>query len=904
MATQKPRGAREEVGMSSATPAASGVASSHTRYAVIFVCILALALAARVAMLADFVRSNPVAGMPDGDAAVYWEMAGRIAAGDWIDDKPFLSVPLYPYALAIVRALGGGLTTVYILQLFIHLATGGLLAHLTTQKFGRPAGLMALGVFVLLQEPAFLSTRLLPSTLQLLLVTGTLLAAQRFWIHRTLSDAAVVGVTTGLLALIYPPAMVLVPLLLPWMTLMRAADSDSCGGPRGLKPAARWHRGRSLPCGALAFGMACLTILPATWHNFKACGEFIPITAHAGITFRQGNAPGSDGTYTAIEGVSPARKKMHLDTARVYTSRTQRDGSYGQISRYFLGQGLDYLASDVGRAFSLATRKLYWFLTGRHYSDVYYPSLEQRDGWVNLLFLSPLPTAWLMGPAVVGLIGWGRGRHSNRKQGPHAFHAMDWALLILPILIVMAFWYSPRYRLPALPMLVVASAAAVAGVWHARARASGSVWGVPVALFAASIATGPINSAIGFDRSADVRPHYESNRGHVYAQLGQYDSALERFIKSDRLLPDQPLVLAAMAESYTRLSRFGEAERTCERLLELDPDSVTTWVARGSLHFARGEWSEARDAFERCLRIDLQNPEAHWGMWLTLSKGDRPEEGVRYLEQVVRLDPNHAAAASEYGIWLATHLPTRTREEAGDRQDQAEYYLRRARRLSPDQPEAHFNLGMMLMEARRVEEAGACFRDALRLNPAYLQAQRALDGIARRSAEATRPPGRSTSYGKPPTESIAALQRQIELRPEDASSYSRLAGLLYARGDAEQAAGVLRKAVARAEHTNTVAVELAWLLSTSPDDGVRNGKEAVGLVLEVLGRIPEPAPEYLDVLAAALAETGQFDRANREAQRAATIATQQGHDDLAETIRRRADLYKSHRPFRQLAAGP
>ena len=71
-----------------------------------------------------------------------------------------------------------------------------------------------------------------------------------------------------------------------------------------------------------------------------------------------------------------------------------------------------------------------------------------------------------------------------------------------------------------------------------------------------------------------------------------------------------------------------------------------------------------------------------------------------------------------------------------------------------------------------------------------------------------------------------------------------------------------------------------------------------------MGRMPEPAPEYLDVLAAALAESGQFDRANREAQRAAAIATQQGRDDLAETIRRRAELYESRQPFRQLAAGP
>jgi tetratricopeptide (TPR) repeat protein len=561
---------------------------------------------------------------------------------------------------------------------------------------------------------------------------------------------------------------------------------------------------------------------------------------------------------------------MHVDTARVFATQTGRKGTYSEISSYFLEEGLGYLTADLGRAVRLALRKFYWFLTGRHYGDIYYPSLEQADGWINLLPLAPVPTAWLIGPALVGLL-------ILRKQ--RLLHAFDWAMVLLPILIIVAFWYSPRYRLPALPILVVASAGALASVVR-RFRMQGS-WkgssGLLAGAFAASIAMGFVNQAIGFDQADGYRPQYESNRGHVYATLGDYDSALERFIKSDRLKPDQPNVLAAMAEAYTRVARYAEAEQICGRLMDVTPNSLAAWSAQGSLDCARGEWAGAQEAFEKCLAIDPLNIDAHWGMWLAYSNRGQTADGMMHLQEVIRLDPDHATAASEYGILLS---------QSGNLH-QAEHYLRLARRLSSGQPQAHFNLGMMLMEAGRTNEAVTCLVEALQLDPAYEAARRALARIESRSRLAQ------------PADSIEELEKRIEHSPGDAALYSRLAGLWYARGNSARAVSALRKGVTHAENSTTVAVELAWLLATSPDDSIREGDSAVSLALDVLGKTPEPPPEYLDVLAAALAEAGQFDRARQEAQRAVAIASRQGRADLASAIQRRADLYKSHKPFRR-----
>jgi hypothetical protein len=63
------------------------------RYAVIAVSVLLCALIVRILMLAGALNVNPMLAHPQNDAHVYWEMAGRIAGGDLVDDKPFLSVP-------------------------------------------------------------------------------------------------------------------------------------------------------------------------------------------------------------------------------------------------------------------------------------------------------------------------------------------------------------------------------------------------------------------------------------------------------------------------------------------------------------------------------------------------------------------------------------------------------------------------------------------------------------------------------------------------------------------------------------------------------------------------------------------------------------------------------------------
>lgn len=385
----------------------------------IWLTIFVVAAGIRVAMLVDFARSNPLAEYVGGDAGFYWESAGRIAQGS-VAAGPLQTAPLYPYFLAAVRYLGGGLTSVFILQNLIHLVTALILGWTVRRRIGVTAALIAMVLFFSLTEPAFRANRLLPSTLQLLLVTGLLAAAQSFMERPRAAVALVVGLLTGLFALTYPAAMILIPLVALWLLTTRISPIDERPLSAEKREASRTNR---LTIAIVGAAGALAPVSSSSLHNWRACGEFIPITAHAGITMHLGNTDGSTGIYTAVMGVRTFKKTQSQDTGRVFASAHGRRGSHREVDRFFRQKGTAYLRADPGRAARLMARKLYWFWSGRFYSDIYHPALEQDAGLLHLLSLAPLPTAWLMGSTLVGFVLL---RRRNRLC------VLDLAMFLLP----------------------------------------------------------------------------------------------------------------------------------------------------------------------------------------------------------------------------------------------------------------------------------------------------------------------------------------------------------------------------------------------------------------------------------------------------------------------------------------
>jgi tetratricopeptide (TPR) repeat protein len=450
-------------------------------------------------------------------------------------------------------------------------------------------------------------------------------------------------------------------------------------------------------------------------------------------------------------------------------------------------------------------------------------------------------------------------------------------MLILPLVIVAGFWFSPRYRLPVIPLLCVTTAAAIVYAVRdvrAEARKPGPIIGV-ILLTAVSIATGRLNHATLFDRMESSITSYVDNWWRLYDETGDYEAAVDHFQRLRQRFPDHPRLFPSVVQAFLKVNRFDDARRMCREVTAKDPRSIEAWLSLGKIAMTQQRWAEAEEAFARCLQIDPQNADAHSGRWWVLTQLGRRQEAIPHLIEAVRLNPDDPLSALGYGIHLA---------EQG-RLEEAEKQLRHAISLAPNEPKAHFNLALALRQLGRPAEAVPFAREALRLNPSYQRAQQLLTDLTADSGA-----------GK---ETIASIRAELVRQPKNGALYSKLAGRLYAEGDAAGAISVLRQGLDRADDITTVAVELAWLLSTCRDDRVRNGEEAVNLMDSVIGRVEKAPPQLLDVYAAALAEAARFQEAVKQAERAAAAAESAGDRQFAEAIRQRIELYKSGSAYRQ-----
>ncbi|MGA9451121.1 MAG: hypothetical protein WBW41_07230 [Verrucomicrobiia bacterium] len=103
--------------------------------------------------------------------------------------------------------------------------------------------------------------------------------------------------------------------------------------------------------------------------------------------------------------------------------------------------------------------------------------------------------------------------------------------------------------------------------------------------------------------------------------------------------------------------------------------------------------------------------------------------------------------------------------------------------------------------------------------------------------------------------------------------------------------------------TNSVAAmnNLAWVLATASDPKLRNGREAVRLAERACQLTQNKKAPLVSILAAAYAEAGRFNDAVITAQKARTLALEQGQNEIAARNEQLLKLYESGRAYHQEA---
>lgn len=701
----------------------------------LFIGLLALGL--RLLYLRE-ISASPLFAVPVVDAKTYVEDALYLCAESWAGrPAPFWQPPLYPYALGLLFWIcGENYYLPRLLQALLGAVNCVLVWTIGRRVFspavGLVAGLAAAGYGPLI----YFGGELLPTTLAIFLDLLFLLSLLRLpgignwgWLGA--------GSLLGLSALAVPNVLLFLPFLLLWL----------------------WQAGqrarRILYQAALLLLGCALPIAPVTLRNYLVGGDLVLISHNAGINFYIGNNPDYDRTVHLRPGWEWAQL-VELPEREAGIERPS------EKSRYFFARSWEFIASDPLGFARLLFRKLYLFWRGDELLRNLDPYYARNDSLLLRLLLWKHGLAFPFGlVAPLALIGMALLWSHPAGRAPQVRLLLLFALAYMSSVVL--FFVASRYRLPAVPLLLLFAAC---GARHClgSARRLRALAAFLLLLALANLGTGSM------DMGGEAHQHYWL--GYAYEQKGmpanatrEYQSALER-------LPDLEDALLRLAALYSDQQHWAEAIDLYQRFLGFHPEVVPIRFLLGNAYLSARRYPEAIAVYEGLVALRPRWAALFGRLGYAQLMAGRPDQAISAYRQTLSLNPDSSlvryqlarlceaegeldAAIEEYGALLArapdsSDYHTRLadllikkaeggkgafRLERTSFTSAAEAHLLQAIHLAPDAPHPRWSLGMLLARQGRYSEAIEHFERILELAPQDYQAHLFLGHLYQRTGK-------------------------------------------------------------------------------------------------------------------------------------------------------------------------
>ncbi|MBZ5558536.1 MAG: tetratricopeptide repeat protein [Acidobacteriia bacterium] len=192
----------------------------------------------------------------------------------------------------------------------------------------------------------------------------------------------------------------------------------------------------------------------------------------------------------------------------------------------------------------------------------------------------------------------------------------------------------------------------------------------------------------------------------------------------------------------------------------------------------------------------------------------------------------------------------------------------------------HDDAALLYLEVGRPENAVAHFQKSLALKGGSAPAHYNL--------------GTALSVAGRLDEAVYEYRQAIQIDASYANAHNNLGSVLLSQGKTAEAAREFREVIRLQPQSASGLANLAWVLATASRPADRDATQAVDLAERVVDLTGRRDARALDVLAAAYASAGRFDRAQDAASAALRLLPA---EPLASEIRQRQDLYRQGRPY-------
>ena len=677
-------------------------------------------------------RGSPFLEVYLGDAKSYHAWAQRLAGGDWLGTETFYQAPLYPYFLGVLYSLFGEGWIVRLVQAGLGSLACVFLALAGRRLLSERAGLIA-GLGLALFPPAIFFDGLIQKSVldNLLLCLLLWLVAERVQGEGRATWWLAVGGALGLLLLTRENAFVFLIPLAVWLGLERRVPA----------------RTRVLTAALLVAGLA-VPLSPVAIRNYIVGGGLHLTTSQAGPNFFIGNNPEADGSYAPLLPGRGHASWERDDATMLAEQALGRELTPAEVSSYWTGRALDYIAEQPGSWLRLMAVKLALTWNAGEVED----SEDQRSHarWSAPLRLASVFHFGILAP--LALLGVWITRDRWRRLW------LFYAMTLIYSLSVALFFVFARYRYPLVPFLMLFAGAGLAGIWEFLRSAPRR----ELAICAAGVTAFAIFCNLPLVASEQAQVATLVNLGRAYEDRGDLEEAGSYYEEALQQQPYEPVALLNLGNVLQLQGRYADAIPYYRRSLAVDASNPWVWNNLGMALEASGDLDEALRHYRQALALNPTDPQATNNLAALLARRGHTKQAIERYEAAIAADPENVEARVNLGKVLANE----------GRLEEATRRFKEALQLRPGHAEIYRLLGVASLLRGDTQSAIAELELAVAFDPGNVAFRfdlgRAL--ASRGDAEAAIPHLRLAAEAEPSPAHLSALSWTLATKPEASRS--------------------------------------------------------------------------------------------------------------------------------------
>jgi tetratricopeptide (TPR) repeat protein len=134
------------------------------------------------------------------------------------------------------------------------------------------------------------------------------------------------------------------------------------------------------------------------------------------------------------------------------------------------------------------------------------------------------------------------------------------------------------------------------------------------------------------------------NRGAAYADLGQYQRAIEDYNEVIRLKPDYAEAYYNRGCVYAELRQYQRTIENCNQSIRLKPDYVEAYFNRGSAYAELGQYRNAINDFDKIISMQKDYFPVYVNRGYAYAKLSQYQSAIENYNESIRLQPDYVPA--------------------------------------------------------------------------------------------------------------------------------------------------------------------------------------------------------------------------------------------------------------------